>query len=88
MNRIPRTKVGSPFLCRLVGNEGSSWKGWGGFCQPLGMFAAVLDGAFVCFGCIALPCCTRTFSASGLYSLVAMCRLLHGVASLVAEQGL
>ena len=56
--------------------------------NPLGMFAAVLDGAFVCFGCIVLPCCTRTFSASGLHSLVAMCRLLHGVASLVAEQGL
>ena len=56
--------------------------------NPLGTFPATLGGAFVCFDRIVLPCCARTFSRSGVYSLVAMCRLLHGVASLVAEQGL
>ena len=43
---------------------------------------------FFGFGSTGLPPYERIFSSSVVYSLVAMCGLLVGVASLVAEQGL
>ena len=43
---------------------------------------------FFGFDSIGLPPYGRIFSSSAVYSLVAVCGLLVGVASLVAEQGL
>ena len=62
-------------------------RGGVGAANPLRMSPATWVRLLFVFGCIVLPCCTKTFSSSRVYSLIAMCRLLLGVSSLVAEQG-
>ena len=88
-----RSSLTSPL--QFLGNDGSPWKGagqvWSGYCQ------AFLDISchvgqdycpFLWFWQHWTSSHERIFSSSMVCSLVVVCGLLVGVASLVGEQGL